>query len=107
MLVHCTQGKDRTGLVILLVLGVLGVKMEDIKRDYLLSIQGLEGDLEERREAIAQIGLPEEFAGCGEEWVEEIFGGVEKEYGGFEKFLVGECGVEKEQIERVREILGR
>lgn len=107
VMVHCTQGKDRTGLVVLLVLGLLDVSKEEIKRDYLLSIKGLEADFADRVKAIAEIGLPEEFAGCPENWVEEVFGEIESQYGGFENFLVGECGVKREQVEKVKQILRR
>ncbi len=34
LLFHCTQGKDRTGLVSLFVLYILGVDLESIKKDY-------------------------------------------------------------------------
>lgn len=107
VLVHCTQGKDRTGLVVLLVLGLLGVSKEDVSRDYLLSVPGLEEDREERVIAISSIGLPEEFAGCPEDWVEEVLGEIEREYGGVEKFLVDECGVGREQVAKVKENLER
>ena len=34
---HCSAGKDRTGLVVAVLLGVLGVNDEDIVKDYALS----------------------------------------------------------------------
>jgi protein-tyrosine phosphatase len=36
-LVHCTEGKDRTGLVIAVVLGALGTPVRDIVSDYALT----------------------------------------------------------------------
>lgn len=36
-LVNCTMGKDRTGLVVALLLGIAGVSRGDIVRDYMLS----------------------------------------------------------------------
>ncbi len=36
-LYHCTAGKDRTGIMSMLILGVLGVSEEDIMKDYLLT----------------------------------------------------------------------
>ncbi len=36
-IVHCTQGKDRTGIAVALVLGAVGVRWEDIEADYLRS----------------------------------------------------------------------
>jgi len=40
IVVHCTAGKDRTGLVIALLLLLLGVPKESIYKDYLLSNEG-------------------------------------------------------------------
>src|SRR3546814_20211813 len=37
MLVHCTAGKDRTGVTIAVLLLALGVSREDVVRDYLRS----------------------------------------------------------------------
>lgn len=40
-LVHCTAGKDRTGIVIGLVLSALGVSDDDVARDYALTAENL------------------------------------------------------------------
>lgn len=37
MIFHCSAGKDRTGILAALLLGVLGVPDEDIARDYALT----------------------------------------------------------------------
>ena len=36
-ILHCTEGKDRTGFVVLFVLYILGVELEVIRQDYLAS----------------------------------------------------------------------
>lgn len=41
VLVHCAQGRDRTGLVTLVLLALLGVPAEDIAADYALSTHRL------------------------------------------------------------------
>lgn len=41
VLVHCAQGRDRTGLITLLLLALVGVAAEDIAADYALSASGL------------------------------------------------------------------
>ena len=37
MVFHCTAGKDRTGLMAMLLLGALGVDADEIARDYELT----------------------------------------------------------------------
>lgn len=41
VLVHCTAGKDRTGIVVALTLELVGARIEDIVRDYVESGQRL------------------------------------------------------------------
>ncbi len=41
VLVHCAQGRDRTGLVSLILLAVAGVAAEDIAADYVMSTHRL------------------------------------------------------------------
>ena len=40
-LVHCAHGKDRTGVVVAMILGCLGVSDEDIAQDYAMSYVSL------------------------------------------------------------------
>jgi protein-tyrosine phosphatase len=49
LLVHCTAGKDRTGLVVALLLGLAGVADVAISEDYALSAGYLEPRLAETR----------------------------------------------------------
>ncbi len=41
ILTHCTQGKDRSGLVVMLILFILGVPREVVRREYMLSGEGI------------------------------------------------------------------
>ncbi|EME80419.1 uncharacterized protein MYCFIDRAFT_189955 [Pseudocercospora fijiensis CIRAD86] len=103
VLVHCTQGKDRTGLTILLVLLLLGLDQHAIEKDYLTSIEGLAADREQRLQSVRSIGLSEEFAGCPKDWVEKVSGYIQDE-GGAEEYLQS-CGVSSEQLNAIRSIL--
>jgi protein-tyrosine phosphatase len=58
-LVHCTAGKDRTGVVIALILAVLGVPDEIIAADYALSAVYLDA---ERTATIGQLQASTELA---------------------------------------------
>ncbi|KXT00950.1 hypothetical protein AC578_8184 [Pseudocercospora eumusae] len=103
VLLHCTQGKDRTGLTVLLVLLLLGVDQNAIEKDYLMSIEGLAADREQRLQSVRSIGLSEEFAGCPQDWVEKVSGYIQDE-GGAEEYLKS-CGIPSDQLSSVRSIL--
>lgn len=62
VLVHCTAGKDRTGLVIALALAAVGVEDRDIAADYSLSEVMLAGEWVDAMTAVmAARGLPAEI----------------------------------------------
>ncbi|KAE9366189.1 tyrosine/serine protein phosphatase-like protein [Stipitochalara longipes BDJ] len=82
ILIHCTQGKDRTGLVIALVLLLLSVPVPAITDDYCMSEGELEPERESRLQEIRSIGLTEDFAGCPADWIEKIEGHLNEKYGG-------------------------
>lgn len=107
LLVHCTQGKDRTGLTVLLVLMLCGVDMDAIKADYITSQRELEVEREERLGEIRSIGLPDGFADCPDEWVERMVDFVDEEMGCVERYLEERCGVGREMQDRVKKILLR
>jgi len=105
VLVHCTLGKDRTGLVVLLVALLCGAGEEGVVRDYERSGVELEGEREEREREVGKIGLAKGFAGVEEGWVGVVCGWLEREWGGVEGYLRRGCGVGEEVIEGVRRIL--
>ncbi|KAF2684975.1 hypothetical protein K458DRAFT_417816 [Lentithecium fluviatile CBS 122367] len=103
-LVHCTQGKDRTGLIVMLLLFLLEVEMDAIEKDYLLSEPELEAERPGRVKEMGSIGLSERFALCPPDVVKRVHGHLEEKYGGVEGYLQG-VGVTQEMLERVKKIL--
>lgn len=101
VLVHCTQGKDRTGLIVMLVLFLLDVDHAFIDEDYRLSESELAPEMESRLKEMASIGLGEQFAVCPPGVVESVHAHVEEKYGGTEKYLEV-TGVSREDIERLK-----
>ncbi|EMC91500.1 hypothetical protein BAUCODRAFT_39680 [Baudoinia panamericana UAMH 10762] len=104
VLVHCTQGKDRTGLIILLVLMLCEVPLEVIEQDYLLSERELEREKEEKVKEIRSIGLPDSFAECHADWVKKVRSCVDDKYGGVEVYLEG-CGLSASALRKLRAFL--
>ncbi|XRM41707.1 hypothetical protein ABZX51_004956 [Aspergillus tubingensis] len=106
ILIHCTQGKDRTGLIILLLLLLVAdvVPEEVMREDYLRSEGELVIEMEERMKEVRLLGLSEEYTKCPRHFVETIRGHLEERYGGVQGYL-GTVGVGREQVERIREVL--
>ncbi|KAL3489159.1 protein-tyrosine phosphatase-like protein [Aspergillus germanicus] len=105
VLVHCTQGKDRTGLVILLSLLLTGaVDGETIAREYVLSEKELEREpaeeKEERMREIRALGLTEEYARCPKDFTERVTEFLAERYGGVLGYLES-IGVEARVVEGV------
>ena len=105
LLVHCTQGKDRTGFTILLVLALLHIDEQLIQADYIMSEKELEPEREERLKEIASIGLNEEFAGCPADFIQKMFEYLHIEYGGIESYLSQHTMVDSTLQEAVKQQL--
>lgn len=107
-LVHCTAGKDRTGVLLGMIMDVLGCSDEDIATEYGLSdaqtdrliaylvssgrqLEGSEADIRARLAT-----PPEKMAGFLEL--------MRKKHGSSEAFFISK-GVSEDEINRVREIL--
>ena len=104
ILVHCTQGKDRTGLIIALILFLLDVPIPAISNDYAFSEEELLPEKESRVKEIKSIGLTEDFAGCPKDWIEKMDEHLREKYGGVEKYCGG-IGFGKEEQDKMREML--
>ena len=102
ILIHCTQGKDRTGLVVILLLLLLNVPLGAIGADYRASENELESERETRMEEIRRIGLDEEFAACPAGFVHEIAKHLEDVYGGVKDYLK-RIGVDERTQDKVKE----
>ena len=104
ILVHCTQGKDRTGLIVILVLCLCGVDARTIEDDYVRSETELLPERGNRVKELRNIGLGEEFAGCPSDFAEKISNHIEERYGGIRNYLES-IGVKQELQDRISRIL--
>ncbi|MCM3886527.1 tyrosine-protein phosphatase [Frankia sp. R82] len=87
--VHCSAGKDRTGLVIALVLALLDVPDETIAADYALTAQHLIGEIAEAV-SIAPDGkrVPPQLMICPPELIVATLARVRERYGDVRAFLL-------------------
>jgi protein tyrosine/serine phosphatase len=102
--IHCTQGKDRTGLTIMLVLFLLNIRESAIEHDYLMSGPELVLEREERVKEIASIGLSERFADVSPGLVGKVHTHISQKYGSLEKYL-DSIGVNEDMQDKVKRLL--
>jgi protein-tyrosine phosphatase len=99
VIVHCHVGKDRTGIVVALLLALAGVPAETIIADYALSAGYLQPLFEESKAANPEVNdtlwysKPETM----QSWLERL----ETVHGGAEQYLLA-AGLTLEEIERLR-----
>jgi protein-tyrosine phosphatase len=110
LLVHCTAGKDRTGLVIAAILEMLGVSDADIAHDYLLSERGHhEGRVRDLLPQLTAVGIRYEdvapFLGADPAVMRGTLQGVREEWGGFAGYLQAVAGFERRFGDRLRAAL--
>lgn len=95
-LYHCQEGKDRTGIVSMIIMGLADVPRGDIIADYETSSAHLgyiENYGEDEPFSIFRITDPY--------YMKEAYDYVIKKYGGFEAYLL-HAGVDSEDIEKLR-----
>jgi protein-tyrosine phosphatase len=103
--VHCTVGKDRTGVIIALILSALGVNDETVIADYALTARVASGLIEKLRAQALAAGVPEA-------WCERMFGAdpgnmrtllahLSTRYGGADAYLRS-IGLPESRLNRLR-----
>lgn len=114
-LVHCTAGKDRTGIVIALTQAVLGVSDDDIVANYVQTEQNLQGPWLNQKLAQIKPLLAKAPAGQSIDVdklipimsqspapaIEAVLAQVRKEYGSVDQFLLAN-GVTQDQLDALK-----
>lgn len=104
VLIHCTQGKDRTGLLVTLILLICDVPIEAIEYDYELTDEKLVEERGERMAEIREMGLSEEFGRTVTGFVKGVQAHLDEKYGGLSGYLDAAGFGERERL-KVREAL--
>lgn len=119
VVVHCAAGKDRTGVAIAVLLGALGVSVDSIVEDYLLTNAG--GNFEQflRAHQHSQLGLadahqpllsmPEEMRRmlfvADADYLHAALEQIELVHGGLETYLKTSVQLEPATLQRARDSL--
>lgn len=111
VLVHCTAGKDRTGLVVALALEAAGVQRSAVVADYTQSALNLDGAwMTQAMSALVSQGVPisprlfEALGGSPDHAMTDILAALDQEYGSIPNFLMAH-GVLAEAMARLHEKL--
>jgi len=106
--IHCTAGKDRTGIMSALVLALLGVPDDVIAYDYSLSnssSENLMATLSKSR-SLASIGIPDsDFRGgfvSDPALMKRLLRELRTRHSTFDEFFKVQVGVEQETLDRIR-----
>ncbi|MFN8440217.1 MAG: tyrosine-protein phosphatase [Caldilineaceae bacterium] len=108
ILFHCTAGKDRTGLIAALLLGLAGVEPTVIAEDYALTDRYLTGLKQELRAKAAAVGEDmahyERMLESKPEAMCNTLAYIERKYGGVRLYLQ-QIGLVEAKIDALREAL--
>lgn len=110
-IIHCTAGKDRTGMVTAMILETLGVNRHDIIKDYSLSNKGFrsnyEAFLENDASKLEQFGVSSEemkvLFMANPEWLENALNDITNRYGNMENYLLNQAGLKTDTIKKLRD----
>jgi protein-tyrosine phosphatase len=111
-LIHCTYGRDRTGVSVAIILRSLGVSEETVLEDYLLSNTFWESET-------SRLSFLANCASCFRtprsevrallevrpEYLEAAFEAIDHKYGSFEGYLHEGLGIDDATLERLRSAL--
>lgn len=106
--VHCTAGKDRTGIATALLLSLLGVPRKTVVADYSLTnltFDALSAALKDNR-SLAAVGLtPEKMAPmllANPLWMERTLDHIDRKYGSVEQYLKTAAHLDDATLNRIR-----
>lgn len=108
---HCSGGKDRTGAAAVLLLLALGVNKETALRDFELTNEFLREKIAYMESCAAELtDDPEEIAwvkdltGVNRKCMEKLLDTLEEKYGSQERYLTEGLGLDRAELEQLREM---
>ncbi|TVY21519.1 Tyrosine-protein phosphatase [Lachnellula arida] len=110
LIVHCTAGKDRTGVLCALILSLCGVEDEVVANEYSLTEMGLpiewkEAVIEHLSESPALRGNKEgawNLISARAVNMMSTLRMIREKFGGAEAYIIEKCGLTKEEVEKIK-----
>ena len=99
---HCTAGKDRTGFAAALILSALGVSWDMVMEDYMLT--NTHYQMPERTSVALSQDVLNILSRVQAGFLEAAFHAVDTEFGGVERYLQNQLGLDASRQQRLREL---
>ena len=112
-MVHCSGGKDRTGVFSAILLTALAVPFDAVRADFLLTnkflvpydkVEQMAADLQKRMklEILPDPDTVRRTLGVDPEWLDIAFQGIRKTYGSFDRYLRDELRLSDSDLAALR-----
>lgn len=112
ILVHCTAGKDRTAIVVMLLLSLAGCSDKTIADEYALTTQGLQGireaiveQLLKRPDMAGDRAAAERMTGSRAPAMLQTLAMLRRDYDGAEGWLRTQAGLSADECAQLRDVL--
>ncbi|KAL1869840.1 hypothetical protein VTK73DRAFT_2914 [Phialemonium thermophilum] len=112
ILIHCTAGKDRTGVICALILSLCGVSDEVVAHEYSLTELGLRPRKAElvthllRHDFLnGDVAAAERMIGARKESMLATLAAIRETYGSVEKYVLKRCHLDATAVEQIRQNL--
>lgn len=107
ILMHCTAGKDRTGVGSAIILMILGVNRSSIVEDYLKSNQSAKDSINEILSVQPELkNVPKDklkyIFGVNEIYINEVFKRIDTDFDSTEDYLLKEFNLTKDDIKNLQ-----
>ena len=110
VLYHCSEGKDRTGLVTVILLHILGVDLETIRQDYLYSNLMLNDYRKVRDERLKRAGENDKFranmrilGSVANAYIDTSLITINENYGDIDSYIDKQLRIDEQMKEKIRE----
>ena len=111
VLVHCTAGKDRTGLVVAFALAAAGGDRDDVVADYAATAENLRGEWSDAMTAVFEqrgieltAGMVELITESPAEVLEALLERIDREHGSISAYLLAH-GLTPTELERLTAVI--